>query len=1079
MAESTPASPSNSELPSEILNDWNLTGRRDDAAFEPRQVSHETPSVARCASVPENAKAGVSQADPFSWELFDREDSGIHPQFSSPDHQARQTRELLDGFELQASLHGLDSTQHHRKEGPGEGGASLGSCRIDEQPGAGSSRASERLPLLGEVLAGFRILAELGRGAFARVYLAEEVNLGRRLVAIKVSQPDGDEPQILARLQHTHIVPVHSVCDDQETGLRVLCMPYFGGANLAQVLEASGGLIPTRHNGRSLVEALDQVSRYFTSQSNRAFPASGSALRTRPSRPKQSRSAGRELQLVDGRSESHRASRLRSLFSRWVGPRAHPPPSAPDHDPHHDQPSRQFLHGASAIQAAVWIIARLADGLDHAHSRGLLHRDLKPSNILLAADGTPMLLDFNLSVEALPELGLTEIRRAFVGGTLPYMSPEHLDAFNPRGSTAPEAVDERSDIYALGLILFEMLASEHPFPEAPPGASLQTAIELLCASRRQVPSLKARCPEIPWSLDALVAKCLAFDPAHRYARARDLAEDLRRFLEYLPMKHAPEPSYRERMGKFAKRHPALCGTTSITLISILLIGLLGAGGVKLYGLMYHVYSRLRVQEFDRKFYETQFLLNTSTGSDEYLKRGLSMATSELRQLRDANGSFRLNQGWPTYLTANERRRLSEQLLELVILEARARVAVTRRHGSERERRIEMERAIDRLGEAETLNMEVPWALHEERARYHAALGQAELAAADRRRAAARVPTTSHDLTLAATTLFARGNLAAAEEALRRALRQDFTSFWTWYVMGHCHFGQRRYLEAAGDFAVCAAREPRFAWVHFNRGLALARAGRLQGARDAYDRALEIDPTLTEALVNRALVALEMNELDGAQRDLTEAIRRGRNDLVVFTALGEAWARLGRRDESERYFALLLERDRDNMIVRVARGMTRVVTDPKGAAEDFAAALDRDDTNAHAHYGMALLARKTNLAQALDHLDRALDCNPNLIDAVQLRALVIARLGERSALDDVERLLESPTANRMYNAACAVAVLSEKSAKPQLLSQAFDLLTRALEAGFSVQEAAADPDLKPLHASRRFDQLVARFKPSNR
>src|SRR5262249_28466827 len=160
----------------------------------------------------------------------------------------------------------------------------------------------------------------------------------------------------------------------------------------------------------------------------------------------------------------------------------------------------------------------------------LLHRDLKPSNILLAADGTPMLLDFNLSVEALPQLGLIEVRRAFVGGTLPYMSPEHLDAFNPRGSTAPEAVDERADIYALGLILFEMLASEHPFPEAPPGASLQDAIELLCASRRQVPSLKARCPEIPWSLDALVSKCVAFDPAHRYARARDLAEDLRRFL---------------------------------------------------------------------------------------------------------------------------------------------------------------------------------------------------------------------------------------------------------------------------------------------------------------------------------------------------------------------------------------------------------------------------------------------------------------------------------------------------------------------------------------------------------------------
>src|SRR5262249_13832751 len=199
--------------------------------------------------------------------------------------------------------------------------------------------------------------------------------------------------------------------------------------------EASGGLLPTRHNGRSLVEALDQVSRCFTSQSKRAFPASGSALRTRPSRPKESQNAYGELQLADRRSESQGASRLRSLFSRWVGPRALPTPSAPENEPDHDQPSRQFLHGASAIQAAVWIVARLADGLDHAHSRGLLHRDLKPSNILLAADGTPMLLDFNLSVETAPCSRETEIQRAFVGGTLPYMAPEHLDAFNPRGST--------------------------------------------------------------------------------------------------------------------------------------------------------------------------------------------------------------------------------------------------------------------------------------------------------------------------------------------------------------------------------------------------------------------------------------------------------------------------------------------------------------------------------------------------------------------------------------------------------------------------------------------------------------------
>jgi hypothetical protein len=124
-----------------------------------------------------------------------------------------------------------------------------------------ASHRGEGTLLPGAEVAGFRILGELGRGAFARVYLAEELNLGGRLVAVKVSRADGDEPQILARLQHTHIVPVHSLHDDPDSGWRLLCMPYFGGADLARVLSAGGGLVPTNHDGGSLVKALDQVSR--------------------------------------------------------------------------------------------------------------------------------------------------------------------------------------------------------------------------------------------------------------------------------------------------------------------------------------------------------------------------------------------------------------------------------------------------------------------------------------------------------------------------------------------------------------------------------------------------------------------------------------------------------------------------------------------------------------------------------------------------------------------------------------------------------------------------------------------------
>jgi hypothetical protein len=440
---------SDNEATREILDDWNPTSFEEDDAEEQHVLGQNRPSSARSSRPAENENSASRGSPHFSWDLLDRPNSGPPEKLTSQDEETRRTRELLAGFELEESHRGLRSTQSPRRRGE-PGGAEVASS--SGSPSAEdvwdlSARKPARLPQPGDELAGFRVLIELGRGAFARVYLAEEANLGRRVVAIKVSSPDGDEPQILARLQHTHIVPVHSVCDDPVSGLRVLCMPYFGGANLAQVLEASGGLIPTHHDGRSLVKALDQVSRSFTSQSNRAFARSGSTGRVRSSRPNQAEPFISPSHPVARNPQCDSASRFRSLFSRWVGPRAVSAAKALEEEGDRDQPSRQFLHGASAVQAAVWIVARLADGLEHAHSRGLLHRDLKPSNILLASDGTPMLLDFNLAVDALPHPPDDEVRRAFVGGTLPYMAPEHLDAFNPRGTTPPEAVDERSDIY--------------------------------------------------------------------------------------------------------------------------------------------------------------------------------------------------------------------------------------------------------------------------------------------------------------------------------------------------------------------------------------------------------------------------------------------------------------------------------------------------------------------------------------------------------------------------------------------------------------------------------------------------------
>src|SRR5262249_28720300 len=105
--------------------------------------------------------------------------------------------------------------------------------------------------------AGFRLVEELGRGSFARVFLAEERQLANRRVALKVARTGSREPQTLARLQHTHIVPVHSSRTDPTTGLHLLCMPYFSRVTLARIL--ADPALATARTGADLVAVIDRL----------------------------------------------------------------------------------------------------------------------------------------------------------------------------------------------------------------------------------------------------------------------------------------------------------------------------------------------------------------------------------------------------------------------------------------------------------------------------------------------------------------------------------------------------------------------------------------------------------------------------------------------------------------------------------------------------------------------------------------------------------------------------------------------------------------------------------------------------
>ncbi|WP_406697495.1 tetratricopeptide repeat protein [Singulisphaera sp. Ch08] len=955
------------------------------------------------------------------------------------------------------------------------------------------------LPKPGERMGGFLIMGELGRGTFARVYLARQEGLGNRLVALKISRAVGDEPEILARLQHSHIVPIHSVHDDPETGLRMMCMPYLGGANLAQVLEAVEARRAGQANGRSLVDALDVVSQRMQSttglsrstrsvRSFRSLPAPSSAqispytttrLATEastgsdPSPP--TSFLTNSLTTDTGRS----FGTIQSLWTRISG-RSRPTLVAdPERDEREiDQPSRQFLRGANHIQAAVWIVARLAEGLDHAHSKGLLHRDLKPSNILITDDGTPMLLDFNLAtlrrLGGSPEDGA----KTTLGGTLVFMAPEHLDAFHPNGSTSPDSVGERADLYALTLILFEMIAGEVPFPEPPSTLPLHEIIQLMIVQRRQVPSLRAACPQVPWSLDSIVSKSLDPDPNRRHARARDLGEDLRRFLDDLPLKYAPEPSLRERVAKWIRRHPSTTSSTSVGLLAVLLLCVAGGIISLLFNNLQGVSAHLKFRNFQSEFSESQLRLNTTSGPIEHLDKGIEIAQKAL-ELEGAGLWDKGQQGaWTRWLTPKEQTLFREQMVELILLEARAKTYLANKNGSEADQREALEWAIRWLDRAEQIDPRPTPTLYGDRARYLAALGLAERAGKDRAIAAQTKAETSRDFALLGTSFLVKEEWQKAEAALLRAVELDKRRFWAWFGLGFCRFKQGRYLEASGSFAVCTALEPEFAWPYMNQGLALANAGRFDEALSVYDQALRINPRFTEALVNRALTHLELDNLPGAEADLNQAINLGRKEPDVLSALGEVLARLGRRDDAERLYARLLDSDPENQAFRVARAVIRLKTDPAGSRQDLERVLERTPRNARALYVMARLIQQDDRPQALAYVDKAVEADPNLGDALQLRALLRARLGHLSAIEDVNRLVQAPTANRLYNGACALAILSETATNPQLADHSLALLGRSLDAGFSPTTAAADPDLTPLRKLPGFQTLIHQKRAAN-
>jgi serine/threonine protein kinase/Flp pilus assembly protein TadD len=896
--------------------------------------------------------------------------------------------------------------------------------------GTGSVVKALRLPEVGERLFGFRLRGELGRGAYARVFLAEQADLAGRPVVLKVSAIDGDEPQTLAQLQHTHIVPIYSVHEDASAGIRAVCMPYFGGASLSVVLHKVFGDSPRPARGEQLVSALLAVAALVAPIAVVA-DAEGAA----------------------------------PALSVGTGPTA-----------------LDDLRGMSYLAAAAWVVERLALALHHAHRRGVIHRDIKPSNVLLGADGQPMLLDFNVA-----ENSRGSPVRAVLGGTIAYMAPEHLRALANREPAGSRGADHRADIYSLGIVLFEILAGGRPFEQTGSYAALVPQMLAMALERSQSrPSLRRHRPDAPWSLESITRRCLAADPARRYQTAEELAEDLRRFLADLPLKHAPELSLRERADKWLRRHPRLTSSGTVATAAAALIAI---GGASFVGVQRHL-ERTReelavaqAQDGARRFTEgvvrAQCLVNTTTEVQDHLRQGAAVCEETLALFgvlgRD---DWQRGADWRR-LSPEERTGLAEDVRELLVLLAEARVATA--PGDDNVLRD----ALGLLDRAEAVEGLPPSrALGEDRARYLEKLGRVQEARAARAAAEAVPPRTARDHYLLAAARARQGRDADAVAELDRAIELNPRHYWSLTLRGICHLEMGKPTEAVADFAACTGLWPEFAWSYFNLAYARAKAGDRDGAVGDYGRALRRDPGFVLAYLNRGMLHSERKEYEPALADLRQAAGLGRDDTYLHLGLGVALEGLGRAAEADEEFRAAAERAREApRAVRVRAGWVYgfavAARLPGPALEAFEGVLRLDPDEPQALYGRGmLLMQQGRDAEALPCFNRVVQLAPQLVEARRYRAIVLARLGRLApASEDANWCLrQQPDDGAAYYAAACVAALAvevygHSDAAGLATEQALALLEQAFARGYGRDRAANDADLRAVHHHPRFEKLL--------
>jgi eukaryotic-like serine/threonine-protein kinase len=490
--------------------------------------------------------------------------------------------------------------------------------------------------------------------------------------------------------------------------------------------------------------------------------------------------------------------------------------------------------GPLPVDDVLRLGAAIADALDNAHRHGFLHRDLKPGNIALTIDGHPKILDFGIAMLLADNNVAGRITQAgMVLGSLPYMSPEQLTG---------EECDARTDIYALGVMLFEMLTGQRPFVKERSEALM---FAIISNAAQSVRTLR---PDVPETVDRLIAECLRKDPSQRPLSAAHVSQALRGISEGVPTAALPLPR-----------------RDTIRAIAVLPLRNVSRDPSQEYfadGMTESIISDLaRVKAL-------RVISRTSVMRYKEVAKSLPEIACELNVDAVLEGSA---------LLVGNRVRLSVQLVM-----ARTDETIW----SERYDRD----LADLLGMQSELAETVTRAI------------AIQLTPTEATKLANREPVNAeaHLEYLKSRYSFFGGSPEAMDVALRhakRALELDPTSALAWSVLANCHIfrairGMDPPAEATAAAMTAVKRalqlDPSVADAHVALGTILSHSGDLAGGLRALEKAVELNPGLGEAhiLLGRALYAYERHE--EAHAAMTRGLSIDPLSMMSYTGVGDAY-----------------------------------------------------------------------------------------------------------------------------------------------------------------------------------------------